>query len=36
MLWKMINVQLKKGSICSLYGDSAPFFKLICHEHTLI
>lgn len=24
MLWKMINVQLQKGSIYSLYGDSVP------------
>ncbi len=35
MLWKMINLQLQKGSIISLYGDSVPFFKSICHEHTL-
>lgn len=36
MLWKTINVQLQKGVNYSFYGDSAPFFKSICHEHTLI
>ena len=36
MSWKMVNLQLIKGYIFSLYGDSAPFFKSICHEHTLI
>lgn len=36
MLWKMTNVQLQKGSAFSLYGDSAPFFKLICRKHSKI
>lgn len=36
MFWKMTNVQLQKGSIFPIYGDSAPFFKLICYKHTLI
>lgn len=26
MFWKMTNLQLKKGYIILLYGDSAPFF----------
>lgn len=36
MLWKMTNVQLQKGSVLPLYGDSAPFFKLICWKHSKI
>ncbi len=36
MFWKMTNVQLQKGSIFPFYGDSVPFFKLICHKHTQI
>lgn len=30
MVWKMTNLQLKKGNIFPLYGDSAPFFRRIC------
>ncbi|MDE7068347.1 MAG: hypothetical protein K2O83_11960, partial [Schaedlerella arabinosiphila] len=30
MFWKMTNLQLKKGNIFPLYGDSAPFFRRIC------
>ncbi len=36
MLWKMRNVQLNKGVFFAPYGDSAPFFKLICHILTSI
>ncbi len=32
MIWKMINLQLQKGSIFLLDGDSVPFFRKICHE----
>lgn len=32
MIWKMINLQLQKGSIFLLYGDSAPFFRKIYHK----
>lgn len=32
MIWKMINLQLQKGSIFPLYGDSAPFFRKIYHK----
>lgn len=28
MFWKMTNVQLKKGYIFPVYGDSVPFCKL--------
>lgn len=28
MFWKMTNVQLKKGFILPVYGDSVPFCKL--------
>ena len=34
MFWKMTNLQLKKGFVFPSYGDIAPFFKKICHEHT--
>lgn len=27
MFWTMTNLQLKKGYIFPLYGDSAPFFE---------
>ena len=27
MLWKMMNIQLTKGSIVPVHGDSAPFLK---------
>ena len=30
MIWKMTNLQLKKGYIFLLNGDSAPFFRKIC------
>lgn len=30
MFWKMTNLQLKKGYIFPIYGDSAPFFRMIC------
>ena len=30
MFWKMTNLQLKKGYIFLLNGDSAPFFRKIC------
>lgn len=36
MYWKMMNVQLKKGYTFPCDGDSAPFFRLICQEHTPI
>ncbi len=36
MFWKMINVQLQKGSIFPYYGDSAPFFKLDGQKQTEI
>lgn len=36
MFWKMINVQLQKGSIFPWYGDSAPFFKLDGQKQTEI
>ena len=32
MLWKMTNVVLQKGSVFPFYGDSAPFFKSVCHR----
>ena len=32
MLWKMTNVQLTKGSVFPFYGDSIPFFRLICQN----
>lgn len=32
MFWKMTNVQLTKGSIFPIYGDSAPFYKVICQK----
>lgn len=35
MLWKMKNVQLNKGVFFTPYGDSAPFFKLVCHKQRL-
>lgn len=35
MSWKMINLQVKKGSIFAIYGDSAPFFKSINHKASL-
>ena len=31
MFWKMTNVQLQKGSIFPIYGDSVPFCKLNGH-----
>ncbi len=34
MCWKMANLQLGKGSVYLLYGDSAPFFREICRKHT--
>ncbi len=27
MIWKMINLQLQKGSIFLLDGDNVPFFQ---------
>ncbi len=30
MIWKGTNIQLQKGSIFPLYGDSAPIFRKIC------
>ncbi|MBQ3072780.1 MAG: hypothetical protein IJD20_05765 [Oscillospiraceae bacterium] len=33
MAWKMANVRLEKGCIFAPYGDSAPFFRLICQKH---
>ncbi len=27
MFWKMTNLQLKKGYIFPIYGDSAPFYE---------
>jgi hypothetical protein len=30
MFWKMTNLQLKKGYIFPISGDSAPFFRRIC------
>lgn len=30
MFWKTMNLQLKKGSIFLLHGDSAPIFRKIC------
>lgn len=32
MFWKMTNLQLKKGYIFPLYGDSAPIFRGIWNE----
>jgi hypothetical protein len=32
MFWKMTNLQLKKGNILLLCGDSAPFFRKICRR----
>lgn len=32
MLWKMTNVVLQKGSVFPFYGDSALFFKSVCHR----
>lgn len=32
MFWKMTNVQLKKGFILPVYGDSVPFCKLNGHN----
>ncbi len=32
MFWKMTNLQLKKGNILPLCGDSAPFFRKICRR----
>ncbi len=29
MFWITTNLQLKKGYIFALYGDSAPFFRKI-------
>ena len=36
MFWKMTNVQLTKGSIFPIYGDSAPFYKVICQKEAQI
>lgn len=33
MFWKMTNLQLKKGYIFLLYGDSAPIFEKICERN---
>lgn len=30
MIWKTTNLQLQKGSIFLLHGDSAPIFRKIC------
>ena len=30
--WATSNLQLKKGNIFPLYGDSAPFFRKIYHK----
>lgn len=32
MIWKGTNIQLQKGSIFPLYGDSVPIFRKICAE----
>lgn len=33
MFWKMTNLQLKKGYIFLLYGDSVPIFGKICERN---
>lgn len=35
MSWKTIYLQLIKGYIFSLNGDSAPFFRSISHKSAL-
>ncbi len=32
MIWKNVNLQLQKGSIFPIYGDSAPIFSEICRD----
>lgn len=32
MIWKNVNLQLQKGSIFLLYGDSAPIFEKVCRK----
>ncbi len=34
MIWKMINLQLQKGSIFLLNGDSAPFLGRFIWEQS--
>lgn len=36
MSWKMINIKLQKGAFFPSHGDSALFFKVICHKQALI
>lgn len=35
MFWKMTNLQLKKGYIFPLYGDSAPFLRRFASKQTV-